>query len=171
LESEVGVAVSIPDYAGGVIVDVECDDSRAQDLMDSMTSRGYEFIEGDPATTSAEQFRSENDIVGLEDHKALRQLIHFIATNSPGDGFGVGPYVSSVSYDGQVPDGEIWYTDATETSKICEWQATVNPNRTYATETWIVCQGDGSSPAAQAVDVISYTGLKEVGRTRTITVY
>jgi hypothetical protein len=171
LESDVGIPATIAASAGGVIMDVETDDSRAQDLFEAMESRGFEFVIGGPTTSATAQFLLENGIVGQGAHKALRQLIHFVATNSPGDGFGAGPYVSEVSYDGNVPDGEIWYTDATKTEKICEWAATVNPNQTYATETWIVYQDDGSSPAAEATDVISYTGPRETGRSRTLTVY
>jgi hypothetical protein len=105
-------------------------------------------------------------------HKSLRQLIHFTDTNSPGDGFGAGPYQSEVNYQTTVfPSDETWYTTTAKTAKICRWEATYNPNRTFATETWKVYQTNGTDVAAQADDVITYDGIKETGRERTITVY
>lgn len=105
-------------------------------------------------------------------HKSLRQLIHFTDSNSPGDGFGAGPYQSEVNYTGTVfPTDETWYTTTAKTAKICRWEATYNANRTFATETWKVYQENGTDVAAQADDVISYAGFVESGRERTITVY
>lgn len=172
LESEVGITVSLPDYAGGVIVDVECDDSHAQDLFDAMASRGYEFVEGDPTTAAVERFRSENSIVGVEQHKALRQLIHFVETNSPGDGFGPGPYVCKDNQiDNVFPVDETWYEDATLAKRICRWEGVYNPNKTWATKKWIVYKEDGVNPAAEATDVYTYSGIVRTERVRTIVVY
>lgn len=111
------------------------------------------------------------EFVSRPGHKALRQLIHFVETNSPGDGFGAGPYVADLTYAGQKPASEIWYTSAARTHKICQWSATYNPNQTPATETWTVYKEDGSSPAATAADSISYTGILPTTRTRALTVY
>lgn len=105
-------------------------------------------------------------------HKSLRQLIHFTDSNSPGDGFGAGPYQSAVNYTGSVfPTDETWYTTTAKTAKICRWEATYNANRTFATETWKVYKENGTDVAAQADDVISYQGVAETGRERTITVF
>lgn len=106
------------------------------------------------------------------DHNTLRQLIHFVETNSPGSGFGAGPYVSEVLPSADpFPTSETWYTDGTKTSKICRWEATYNANKTFATEKWIVYKSDGTNPAADATDTISYSGVFETGRSRAITVY
>lgn len=132
------------------------------------------------ATTVQEAFKDFDtaieNCVEIGQHGALRHLIHFIETNSPGDGFGAGPYASEVVYANNIfPVSETWYeTEADKeagTGKICRWEATYNGNKTFATETWIVYQTDGLSPAAQAVDTISYSGVLETGRSREITVY
>ena len=105
-------------------------------------------------------------------HKTLRQLIHFVETNSPGDGFGAGPYVSEVLPAADpFPTSETWYTDGTKTYKICRWEGTYNANKTFATEKWIVYKSDGTNPAADATDTISYSGVFETGRSRAIVVY
>ena len=64
LEVEVGVSLSITDHSGGGIVDIECDDSRSADLLDSMVERGYEFVEGSPTTVADARFRADNNIIG-----------------------------------------------------------------------------------------------------------
>jgi len=105
-------------------------------------------------------------------HKSLRQLIHFVETNSPGDGFGAGPYVSEVLPVGDpFPTSETWYTDSGKTLKICKWEATYNANKTFATEKWTVYKSDGTNPAADATDTISYSGVFETGRSRAVAVY
>lgn len=62
LESEVGVSVTIDDYAGGAVIDIECDDGSAQDLTDAMDSRGFEFVEGSPVSTASDHFAEHNDL-------------------------------------------------------------------------------------------------------------
>lgn len=104
-------------------------------------------------------------------HKALRQLIHFLEFG-PGDGFGAGPYYSETLPAGDpFPTSETWYTDSGKTNKIFEWAGTYNVNKTFATETWTVYKSDGTNKAAEAVDTISYSGLFETSRSRAVTVY
>lgn len=108
----------------------------------------------------------------LSGHHTLRHLIHFVETNSPGSGFGAGPYVSEVLPAADpFPTSETWYTDGAKTSKICRWEGTYNANKTFATEKWIVYKSDGTNPAADATDTISYSGVFETGRSRAVTVY
>ena len=110
--------------------------------------------------------------VNPSQHKALRQLIHFIETNSPGDGFGSGPYQSELLPSADpFPTSETWYETSSKLLKICRWEATYNANKTYATEKWIVYKTDGTNPAADATDTISYSGVFETGRSRAIAVY
>lgn len=107
-----------------------------------------------------------------EQHKTLRQLTHFVETNSPGEGWGDGPYQSEVLPSADpFPTSETWYTTSGKTNKICKWECTYTANKTYATETWTVYKSDGSSAAAVAVDTISYSGVFEIGRSRVITLY
>ena len=105
-------------------------------------------------------------------HKTVRQLIHFVETNSPGGGFGAGPYISEVLPVGNpFPTSETWYTDSGKTLKICCWEATYNVNKTFATEKWAVYKSDGTNLAADATDTVSYSGIFETGRSRAIVVY
>lgn len=165
IETEVGVSVTISDYSGGVVVDIDCDDSRAQDLMDSMASRGYEFVEGDPSTTAAQGFRSDNDLVGLDEHKVLRQLIHFIE-DGPAEGFASGAYreVTGTSF----PTAIVWWETSSKLKKIVERLLTwTGVNLT--TDKWKVYDTDGSTVLWTVTDAVSYSGVFESNRTRTIT--
>lgn len=106
------------------------------------------------------------------EHRALRHLIHFIETNSPGDGFGAGPLYCETNYTSNVfPTDETWYETSAKLKRICRWEGTYNANKTFATEKWIVYKSDGVNPAADAVDTISYSGVIETSRSRTVTVH
>lgn len=104
-----------------------------------------------------------------EVHKALRQLIHFL-DNGPGPGFGSGPYYEETSYSGIFPISDIWYETSSKLKKIYSWDGSwTGVNLT--TETFKIYDTDGSTVLAQAVDAVTYSGIKETSRTRTITVY
>ena len=97
-------------------------------------------------------------------HKILRQLIHFI-DNGPAEGFASGAYREMT---GTVfPTAVIWYTDSGKTSKIVEKNITwtgVNPT----TIEWRVYDTDGSTVLATVSDSITYSGIFETSRVRTI---
>jgi len=116
----------------------------------------------------------ELDTAAINDaqHRVLRHLIHFVETNSPGDGFGVGPYYCETNYQANVfPIDETWYETSAKLKRICRWEGTYNINKTFATEKWIVYKSDGVNPAADATDTISYVGVIESNRTRTLVVH
>jgi hypothetical protein len=110
LEVEVGVSVSVDDYAGGAVIDIECDDASAQDLIDAMDARGYEFVEGSPATTSDEEFRAHNSILGPVEHRVQDQLVHEVAEDSYEEYTYVANKITSI----------VVWTDGTKTKKIRE---------------------------------------------------
>lgn len=99
-------------------------------------------------------------------HRVLRQLIHFI-DGGPAEGFASGAYRETT---GTVfPTSIIWYESSAKTKKIVEKNITwtgVNPT----TIEWKVYDTDGSSVLATVSDSLSYSGLFETSRTRTITV-
>jgi hypothetical protein len=102
-----------------------------------------------------------------EQHKVLRQLIHFI-DDGPAEGFASGAYRETT---GTVfPTVAVWYVDSGKTHKIVEllvtWTGIVP-----TTETWKMYAADGTTVLAQVVDTISYSGIFETSRTRAITVY
>jgi hypothetical protein len=98
-------------------------------------------------------------------HYLLRQLIHLSEEGGPFEGFS-GAYQETLG--GAFPTQIIWYTDSSKTSKIVEETITYNSNRTIATDQWKVYDTDGTTVLATATDVINYSGVFEINRTRTI---
>ena len=109
------------------------------------------------------------DLIGITEaaHRALRQLIHFI-DDGPADGFASGAYCE-VTPTGPLPTTSIWYTSVAKTHKIVDEIITYNGNKTIATSQWRVYGVDGSTVLATVSDSISYSGVFETNRTRTIT--
>lgn len=107
-------------------------------------------------------------------HKALRQLIHFLADGGPGEGITANNPVKKTSWNGIFSTGYIWYDDDPDSEpsagKIVE-KAVVWSGIMKDSETWIVYKTDGTSKAADAVDTITNSGITETKRTRVITVY
>lgn len=102
--------------------------------------------------------------ITAEQHKTLRQLIHFI-DGGPAEGFVSGAYRETT---GTVfPSAIIWWESSGKLKKIVEKTITwtgVNPT----TVTWKVYDTDGSTVLATVSDSISYSGPFETSRTRTI---
>jgi len=119
----------------------------------------YEFLDG----TGTFDPRSGGGISEAQ-HKALRQLIHFIS-DGPAEGFASGAYreVTGTVF----PTAIVWYEDGTKAKKIVSRDVTW----TGAKETqsvWKVYDTDGSTVLATVTDAISYSGVFETSRTRTI---
>lgn len=97
-------------------------------------------------------------------HKALRQLIHFIA-DGPAENFASGAYREIT---GTVfPTIIVWWESSSKLKKIVERLITwtgANPT----TSQWKVYDTDGSTVLATVTDTISYTGPFETSRTRAI---
>ena len=100
-------------------------------------------------------------------HKALRQLIHFI-DSGPAEGFASGAYHEQLPSADPFPTSAIWWTSSGKTSKIVELTITRNANKTPATEEWKMYDTDGSTVLVTVTDTISYSGIVETTRTRTI---
>lgn len=104
--------------------------------------------------------------ISATQHKTLRQLIHFI-DNGPAEGFVSGAYRETLPSASPFPTSVIWYTDSGKTDKIVEKLITytgVNPT----TIQWKMYDVDGSTVLATVTDAISYSGVFETSRTRTI---
>lgn len=97
-------------------------------------------------------------------HKALRDLIHFI-DDGPADGFVSGAYKETV-YSGILPTSEIWYEDSGKTQKIVEL-TTSYTGILPVTEVWKMYDMDGVTVLLTLTDAISYSGVFETNRTRT----
>ena len=99
-------------------------------------------------------------------HRALRDVIHFI--DGPGDGFASGAYRETVG--GPFPTSVTWYESNTKTEKIIE-QTIARPSKATPTPiVWKMYDSDGSTVLVTVQDDISYDGVFETSRTRTIIV-
>lgn len=102
-------------------------------------------------------------------HKALRQLIHFI-DDGPAEGFTSGAFKEVIG--GVFPTTVTWWTSAAKTAKIV--QKTITRSGGGATNVaptpivWRVYDTDGSTVLATVSDAIVYSGAFETSRTRTI---
>lgn len=98
-------------------------------------------------------------------HKTLRQGIHFLETGGPAEGFASGAYreVTGTVF----PSAVVWWESSSKLKKIVERLLTwTGVNLT--TDQWKVYDTDGSTVLATITDAISYSGVFETSRTRTI---
>jgi len=99
-------------------------------------------------------------------HKSLRQLIHFI-NEGPADGFASGAYKEILPAANPFPTSIIWYTDNIKTNKIVEKTIVYNTNKTPNSITWKMYDINNIL-IATIIDSITYNGVFELSRTRTI---
>jgi len=66
------------------------------------------------------------------------------------------------------PTESIWYEDSLLTKKIISNEINYNARHQITKSIWIVYNTDGISPRYMAIDEISYSGIKEVLRHRTV---
>jgi len=102
-----------------------------------------------------------------DQHKTLRQLIHFI--HGPAEGFN-NAYNEQTSV-GPFPTLDLWYEDNTKAKKLFEHSVDQNPFPN--TETFKIYKSNGVDVAAEAIDTINYLndGAFEENRTRVINIY
>jgi hypothetical protein len=110
-----------------------------------------------------------DNVLGLTGpaHASIRQLIH-LANGGPMEGFTSGAYLEYLPGGDPFPTSATWWDSPTKTKKIVEQVVTYNPNKTVATETWRCFDTDGVTVLATLVDTISYSGVFESSRVRTI---
>jgi len=100
-------------------------------------------------------------------HKSLRQLIHFI-DNGPADGFASGAYREILPVEDPFPTSVIWWESVAKTEKIVEKTYTYNDNKTVSQVQWKMYDTDGTTVLTTVTDSITYSGIFEVSRTRSI---
>lgn len=108
--------------------------------------------------------RSGGSGISAAQHKALRDLIHFI-DDGPADGFASGAY-KETTYSGILPTTQIWYEDSGKTQKIVELAVTYT-GILPTTEVWKMYDTDGVTLLLTVTDAITYAGVFETTRTRT----
>ena len=106
--------------------------------------------------------------LSAEQHKTLRQLIHFIE-EGPAEGFTSGAYKETLPSGNPFPTSVIWWESSSKLKKIVErlvaWTG-ANPT----TDQWKIYDTDGSTVLWIVTDTISYSGVFETTRTRVIAV-
>jgi len=105
--------------------------------------------------------------LSAEQHKTLRQLIHFIE-EGPAEGFTSGAYREQLPSGSIFPTSVTWWESSSKLKKIVERLITwtgVNPT----TDQWKIYDTDGTTVLWIVTDTISYSGVVETTRTRVIT--
>ena len=101
-------------------------------------------------------------------HKTLRQLIH-LANQGPYEGFASGAYQETLPAAAVFPTSFIWWESAAKLKKIVEETVTYNSQKLITSDEWKVYNTDGVTVLKTATDTITYSGVFETNRTRTIT--
>ncbi len=150
-------------------------DERTQDLFLLDMSPGLPTEEGQVRFTNTDIKAYVGGVVvslisgsGLtaEQHKVLRQLIHFIE-DGPAEGFASGAYKETTP-TGPFPTSEVWWESAAKLKKIISLDTTWTGAK-ITQEVWKVYDAaDGSTVLATITDAINYSGPFETSRTRTI---
>jgi len=100
----------------------------------------------------------------LISHDVLRSLIHFI-DDGPASGFATGAY-KVTTYSGIFPIDEVWYTSSAQLLKIVK-KTTTWTGILPTTIVWRMYNESGVI-LATVTDTVSYSGLFEANRSRTI---
>lgn len=123
---------------------------------------GFQFYEeGVIKTLSSSSGISSND------HQALRQLIHFI-DDGPALGFPNGAYKEILPAGSPFPTLEIWWESPAKLKKIVQLEITRSVGQLPVTERWKMFNADGTSIVEQVTDVITYSGVIETARSRSL---
>lgn len=128
-----------------------------------------------PHRIYAQLFREVNEALavleeagGAADHAALRELVHLAKDGGPFEGFASGAYREILPAADPFPTQVIWWTSAAKTAKILEHELAYNPNKTIATSTWRVYAVDGTTVLVTSTDTMTYSGIYETHRTRSL---
>lgn len=100
-------------------------------------------------------------------HETLRHLIHFI-DDGPAGGFASGAYKETLPAADPFPSSVIWWESSSKLKKIVELSITRNSNKLPTSEVWKMYESDGTTVKTTVTDSISYSGVFETYRTRTI---
>jgi hypothetical protein len=135
------------------------------------TIDGYEFVLVDNTAGAAIWRNTTIGAAGsgitVEEHKILRHLIHFI-DEGPAGGFASGAFKEVLPAADPFPTQIIWWESSSKLQKIVEKIITRNANQTPATVQWKMYDTSGVTVLVTVTDTISYSGIFELSRTRSI---
>jgi hypothetical protein len=117
-------------------------------------------------STGVFDLRSGGGGITEAQHKALRQLIHFI-DDGPAEGFVSGAYKETLPSGAVFPTSEISWESSSKLKKIVELSTTWTGSK-ITTEEWEMYDTDGSTVLVTVTDAINYSGAFETDRTRTV---
>ena len=118
-------------------------------------------------TYTLSQLLSGSSGISEAQHKALRQLIHFI-DDGPADGFASGSYKEILPSGNPFPTSEVWWESAAKLKKIVELTITRSAAKVPTEEEWKIYDTDGSTVLITLTDAITYVNnVFESTRTRT----
>jgi hypothetical protein len=107
--------------------------------------------------------------VNSSQHAALRQLIHLAEEGGPFEEFTLGSYREVLPTGDPFPTSVIWWETSAKLKKIVEETVTYNSQKLITSDVWKVYNTDGVTVLKTATDTITYSGVFETNRTRTIT--
>lgn len=102
------------------------------------------------------------------DKKKVDQLTSLSSEGGPFEGFTSGAFLEVLPAANAFPLSWTWWTNSGKTARIVDLVITRNSNKTPSVETWRAFASDGTTVVSTAVDTISYSGIFELSRTRTI---
>jgi len=133
----------------------------AGDTLVYVDSHGFNVLNSTGSLKTASAITG----ISVDEHKILRQLIHFLP-DGPGDDFASAPYKETLPASDPFPTSITWWTSSSKLIKLVEKAITYNSNKTIATIVWSIYDAAGAL-IIQATDTISYSGIFEISRTRT----
>lgn len=171
-----GIFVGVEDAYGGINPEQQVDDPDVGDMVYfgspewealSPGTSGYFLQTQGPGLPPVWASAATGGGITEGEHQELRQLIHFI-DDGPAQGFPSGSYKETLPAADPFPTSIIWWESSSKLKKIIELTITRNANQTPSLEIWKVYNTDGSTVKATVTDAISYSGIFETSRTRTI---
>lgn len=97
-----------------------------------------------------------------------RKLVLFM-NDGPAEGYSSGTYKQTLPLGSAFPTSHIWWESAAMLKKIVSLDITRNTSYlTPSTEVWKLYAADGVTALVTVTDAITYSGVYEATRTRTI---